>query len=346
MWAASEKVLNGLTHGYERMLSFSLNQPGLLLGLGLAGLIVATVIFPRLPQELAPTEDRGVIIMPTSAPRGSTVEFTDHYVRKAEQDLLPYLEEGVSNRLLSIVGFRDEEDNAFMIMGLVPWEDRNIKQQQITSELRGKLSEITGIRAIAVNPPGLGQRGFDQPVEFVVAGPDYESVQAWSEEIVERAKDNPNLLNLDTDFELTRPELRVSIDRERAADLDVTIEDVGLTLQTMLASRQVTTYLDRGREYDVILQAADADRATPSDLGQIFLRPREGGTLIPLQALVSVEEIGANPDLRRIDRLPAVVISASLADGYDLGSALTYLNNLAVDNLPPEARVSYKGLSR
>ncbi len=346
LWAASEKVLNGLTNGYQRMLRFSLNQPGLLLGLGLVGMIVAIVIFPRLPQELAPTEDRGVIIMPTSAPRGSTVEFTDHYVRKAEQALLPYLEDGVSNRLLSIVGFRNEEDNAFMIMGLVPWEDRDVKQQQITSELRDKLSDITGIRSIAVNPPGLGQRGFDQPVEFVVAGPDYESVQAWSEEIVALAKENPNLLNLETDFELTRPELRVSIDRERAADLDITIEDVGLTLQTMLASRQVTTYLDRGREYDVILQAADADRATPSDLGQIFLRPREGGTLIPLQALVSVEEIGANPDLRRIDRLPAVVVSASLADGYDLGSALTYLNNLAVDNLPPEARVSYKGLSR
>ncbi|WP_417565449.1 efflux RND transporter permease subunit [Marinobacter sp.] len=346
LWAASEKVLNGLTNGYERMLRFSLNQPGLLLGLGIVGLIVAVVIFPRLPQELAPTEDRGVIIMPTSAPRGSTVEFTDHYVRKAEQALLPYLEDGSANRLLSIVGFREEEDNAFMIMGLVPWEERSVKQQAITTELRGKLSQISGIRTVAINPPGLGQRGFSQPVEFVVAGPDYESVQAWSQEIVERAKQNPNLLNLETDFELTRPELRVSIDRERAADLDITIEDVGLTLQTMLASRQVTTYLDRGREYDVIVQAADADRATPSDLGQIFLRPREGGTLIPLQSLVSVEEIGANPDLRRIDRLPAVVISASLTEGYDLGSALTYLNNLAVDNLPPEARVSYKGLSR
>ncbi len=346
LWAASEKVLNGLTNGYERMLRFSLNQPGLLLGLGIVGLIVAVVIFPRLPQELAPTEDRGVIIMPTSAPRGSTVEFTDHYVRKAEQALLPYLEDGSANRLLSIVGFRGEEDNAFMIMGLVPWEERSVKQQAITTELRGKLSQISGIRTVAVNPPGLGQRGFSQPVEFVVAGPDYESVQAWSQEIVELAKQNPSLLNLETDFELTRPELRVSIDRERAADLDITIEDVGLTLQTMLASRQVTTYLDRGREYDVIIQAADADRATPSDLGQIFLRPREGGTLIPLQSLVSVEEIGANPDLRRIDRLPAVVISASLAEGYDLGSALTYLNYLAVDNLPPEARVSYKGLSR
>jgi len=346
LWAASEKVLNGLTNGYERLLRFSLNQPGLLLGLGVVGLIVAVVIFPRLPQELAPTEDRGVIIMPTSAPRGSTVEYTDHYVRKAEQVLLPYLEDGSANRLLSIVGFRGEEDNAFMIMGLVPWEERAVKQQAITSELRGKLSQISGIRTVAVNPPGLGQRGFNQPVEFVVAGPDYESVQTWSQEIVELAKQNPRLLNLETDFELTRPELRVSIDRERAADLDITIEDVGLTLQTMLASRQVTTYLDRGREYDVIVQAADADRATPADLGQIFLRPREGGTLIPLQSLVSVQEIGANPDLRRIDRLPAVVISASLAEGYDLGSALTYLNNLALDNLPPEARLSYKGLSR
>ena len=346
LWAASEKALNGLTHGYQRLLRFSLNQPGLLLGLGLAGMILAAVVFPQLPQELAPTEDRGIIIMPASAPRGSTVEFTDHYIRQAEAELLPYLESGAADRLLSIVGFRDEEDNAFMIMGLAPWEERSSKQQQITSELRGKLGQISGIRTVAVNPPGLGQRGFNQEVQFVVAGPDYESVQAWSDELVERAKDNPNLLNLDTDFELTRPELRVSIDRERAADLDITVEDVGLTLQTMLASRQVTTYLDRGREYDVIVQAADADRATPADLGQIFLRPREGGALIPMQAVVSIKETGANPDLRRIDRLPAVVISASLADGYDLGSALNYLNNLAVDNLPPEARVSYQGLSR
>jgi multidrug efflux pump len=346
LWAFSERVLNGLTRGYERMLRFSLRQPGLLLGIGMIGLLLTVVIFPKLPQELAPTEDRGVIIMPGSAPRGSTVEYTDHHVRKAEEKLLPYLEEGTANRILSIVGFRNEADNAFIIMGLSPWSERAVKQQSITNEIRGKLADVPGIRAVAVNPPGLGQRGFSQPIEFVIGGPDYESVQAWSEEIVERAKANPNLLSLETDFELTRPELNVTIDRERAADLDITVQDVGLTLQTMLASRQVTTYLDRGREYDVIVQAADADRATPGDLGKIFLRPRLGGELIPLEALVSVEEVGANPDLRRIDRLPAVVISGSLADGYDLASALDYLNTLAVDNLPPEARVSYKGLSR
>ncbi|MEC7815877.1 MAG: efflux RND transporter permease subunit [Pseudomonadota bacterium] len=346
LWAFSERVLNGLSNGYRRMLNFSLNQPGLLIGIGLVGLVIAVVIFPRLPQELAPIEDRGVIIMPANAPRGATVEYTDHFVSQAEKELVPYLEDGIATRLLSIVGFREEEDRAFMIMGLGHWDTRDIKQQQVTTELRQKLADTSGIRVNVINPPGLGQRGFNQPVEFVIAGPDYASVQAWSQEIVERAKENPNLLNLDTDFELTRPELRVNIDRDRAADLDITVEDVGLTLQTMLASRQVTTYLDRGQEYDVIVQADDADRATPNDLEQIFLRPRDGGELIPLKALVAVDEIGANPDLRRIDRLPAVVISASLAEGYDLGSALTYLNNLALDNLPPEARVSYKGLSR
>ena len=346
LWAASEKILNGMANGYGRALDFSLRQPGLLIGLGIVGLVIAVVIFPKLPQELAPIEDRGVIIMPTSAPRGSTVEYTDHYVSQAEEKLLPYLDDGVANRMLSIVGFRDEEDNAFMILGLNEWDQRDVRQQQITSEIRGKLADISGVRVIAVNPPGLGQGGFDQPVEFVVAGSDYETVQRWSEMLVEKAKENPNLLNVDTDFELTRPELRVTIDRERAADLDITVQDVGLTLQTMLASRQVTTYLDRGQEYDVIVQARDRDRATPSDLSQIFLRPRQGGELIPLAALVSLEEIGANPDLRRIDRLPAVVISASLADGYDLGAALNYLNNLAADNLPPEARISYKGMSQ
>lgn len=346
LWLVSEKVLNGMTRGYARALGFALRQPGLIIGLGMASLILAFALYPQLPQELAPIEDRGTIIMPTDAPRGSTVEYTDHYVRQAEKLLLPYIDDGVANRLLSIVGFRDEEDNAFMIMGLEHWSQRDVKQQQITSEIRTKMADISGVRVIPVNPPGLGQGGFNQPVEFVVAGPDYESVQQWSEEIVSRARDNPGLLNVDTDFELTRPELRLTIDRERAADLDITVQDVGLTLQTMLASRKVTTYLDRGQEYDVIVQASDADRATPSDLSQIFMRPRAGGDLIPLAALVNLDEIGANPDLRRIDRLPAVVISASLADGYDLGSALTYLNNLAAESLPPEARISYRGLSQ
>tara|TARA_R100000306_G_scaffold62572_1_gene73961 strand:- start:68023 stop:71151 length:3129 start_codon:yes stop_codon:yes gene_type:complete len=346
VWAFSESVFAGMNRGYERALKFSLRQPGLTLGLGMVGLLLSVVIFPMIPQELAPTEDRGIIIMPASAPRGATVDYTDHHVKKVEEILAPYQQAGLTESLLTIVGFREEADRGFIIMRLKPWEERDTKQQAIAAELFGKLSSVPGVRAVAVNPPGLGQRGFNQPLEIVLGGPDYESVQRWSDELLQLAKDNPGLQNLESDFELTRPELRVNIDRERAADLDITIQDVGLTLQTMLASRKVTTYSSGGREYNVIMQAADADRASPSDLGEIFVRPREGGQLIPLQALVDVTEVGANPDLRRVDRLPAVVISGSLAPGYDLGSALDYFQQLAIDELPPEARISFKGLSR
>ncbi|OEY66082.1 efflux RND transporter permease subunit [Marinobacter sp. X15-166B] len=342
----SERLLTGLNRGYERLLGLALRQPGAVLGTGLAGVVLAAVIFPQLPQELAPIEDRSVVIMPVKAPRGATVEYTDHHVAKVEQLLLPYIEQGTAQRLLAIVGFRNREDTAFLIMGLTPWDTRDIKQQSVTAELWPKLATVPGVRTVAINPPGLGQRGFSQPLALVIGGPDYETVQAWSEELLERAKANPKLLNLDTDFELTRPELRVQVDRDRAADLDITLEDIGLTLQTLLASRKVTSYLDRGREYDVIMQANDAERATPEDLGKVFLRPRSGGELTPLQALVSLEELGANPSLRRVDRLPAVTITGSLAEGYDLGTALQDLTNLAMDTLPPEARVSYTGLSR
>ncbi|MCH8497666.1 MAG: efflux RND transporter permease subunit [Marinobacter sp.] len=346
LWAATETVFNGLNRGYERLLRLALRQPGVVIGLGLAGILIAAAIFPQIPQELSPTEDRGVIIMPTSAPRGATADYTEHHVRKVEQQLMPFLEDGPAERLLSIVGFGGQVDRAFMILGLQHWNDRDMRQQDLAGQLFPILGQVPGVRAIPVNPPGLGQRGFSQPLAVVLGGPDYDSVKEWSDALLERARENPNLLNLDTDFELTRPELQVSIDRQRAADLDITMEEVALTLQTMMASRTVTTYLDRGREYDVIVQAEDADRATPEDLGRIFLRSRAGGELVPLAALVDVTQTGSNPALRRVDRLPAVVISGSLAPGYDMGSALTYLNNLAADTLPAEARISYQGLSR
>ena len=346
VWAATETVFNGLNRGYERLLQLALRQPGAVIGLGLSGILIAAAIFPQLPQELSPTEDRGVIIMPTSAPRGATADYTEHHVRKVEQQLMPFLEEGPAERLLSIVGFGGQVDRAFMILGLQHWNDRDIRQQDLAGQLFPILGQVPGVRAIPVNPPGLGQRGFSQPLAVVLGGPDYDSVKAWSDALLERARENPNLLNLDTDFELTRPELQVSIDRQRAADLDITMEEVALTLQTMMASRNVTTYLDRGREYDVIVQAEDADRATPEDLGRIFLRSRTGGELVPLAALVDVTQTGSNPALRRVDRLPAVVISGSLAPGYDMGSALAYINNLAAETLPAEARISYQGLSR
>ena len=345
VWRFSERMLNGLNSGYRRALGASLARPVWILAGAGAVALLALLVFPRLGQELTPTEDRGVFIIPASGPQGANADYTDHHVRKIEEILQPLVDSGDAERVLSIVGFRGQVDSAFTIVRLKPWGDRGRKQQDIVAGIMPQLMQVPGLRAFAVNPPGLGQSGFSQPIAFVIGGPDYESVQRWSEEILERASENPNLLNLDTDFELTRPQLAVDIDRQRAADLGVSPEEVGRTLQTLLASRTVTRYLDRGREYDVMLQAEASQRSRPEDLSVLFVRAGDGETLLPLSAFVNLREFGAAPELRRVDRLPAITISGSLAPGYDLGQALDYLNALATE-LPPEARVSYKGLSR
>ena len=346
LFMVSERILTSLSNGYRALLERALNLPVVVLSLGVAVLMLSLVLFPRIGQELAPVEDRGVFIIPSSAPPGSTADYTAHHTKKLEQQLEEYRESGDIERVLSIVGFRNDEESAFTIVRLAPWEERERSQQSIVSSLFPKLAQVPGLQAFAVNPPGLGQSGFSQPFQVVIGGPDYESVKQWSDALIERARDNPNLRDLDTDYEETRPQLNVSVNRDRASDLDISSQDVGLTLQTMLASRQVTRYLDRGREYDVIIQAEDADRLVPADLGNIFMRPREGGNLIPLNAIVDTQEVGASPELRRFDRLPAITISGSLADGYDLGSALDYMTELAEETLPTEARLSFTGLSR
>jgi len=345
LWRITSNALESLNRGYQLLLDRALAAPAIVLSMALAVTLLSFAIFPLLPRELAPIEDRGVFIIPATAPQGSSADYTDHHVLKVEKALEPLVESGNILRVLSIVGFRGQEDSGFTIVRLKPWEDRERTQQSMVADMIPALASIPGIRAFPVNPPGLGQSGFSRPVAFVIGGPDYASVQAWSEQIAERAQQNPSLLNVDTDFELTQPQLDVQLDRQRAADLGISAQDVGRTLQTFLAGRNVTRFQDRGREYEVMLQAYDDQRSTPEALASIFLRTRDTGALVPLSALARVQEKGAAPELRRIDRLPAVTLNASLAPDYDLGQALDYLNSLAVD-LPAEARISYSGLSR
>ncbi|RLK50155.1 multidrug efflux pump [Alkalispirillum mobile] len=344
---ATDRAFDGLTNGYRWVLQRSLNMPVVVLGV--AGLFAGTAItlFQALPQELTPTEDRGVFMVPAMAPEGATSRALDESLKEIEDLLAPLRDEtGEAFRILSIGGFRGVGNRGFVIVGLSPWAERDRRQQDIVAEMMPQIMSVPGVQAFAVNPPGLGQSGFDQPVQFVIGGNEYGDVAEWGERVLERAREeNPRLLNPDMDYEETRPQIQVSVNRERAADLDIPIDVIGSTLQTMMASRDVTTYLDRGREYDVMLQARDEARASPDDLSNIFIRSGVNSDLIPLSSLITLREEGAPPTLNRVDRLPAVTITASLADGYDLGSALEYLNQVAAEELPPESRISYLGLS-
>jgi multidrug efflux pump len=334
-----------------------------LLTLGVMGLVsaLAVALFQALPKEFAPIEDRGVVIIPTTGPEGASFSYTTEHVQRIEEIVRPYMESGEVESIFATVGGfqRPAQGNvANVFMRLAPWHERERKQQAITAEMMPRLLAIPGVRAFALNPPSLGQRGFQPPVQFVIGGTDYGTLVEWRDRFLERARQNPRLLNLDSNFRETKPEIRVDIDRRKAAELGVSIQAVGRTIETMLGSRQAGTYVEGGEEYQVLLQAREADRATPYDLQNIFVRTSAGGALgligtggaqqgalVPLSNVVTLSERARAQSLAREDRVRAITISASLAPGYSLGDALAFMEQVARDVLPPEARISYRGQS-
>ena len=341
-----ERGLRRATRGYAALLTRALEAPVLVLLV--AALIAGTSygLYRALPQELVPVEDRGVFFVPVTAPQGSTVNYTDDQVRKVEAILQPLRASGEVARIFSVVGRNGQPHRATVVARLAPWGDRARTQQEILQPLIPPLSGLPGARAFPSSPAGLGLGGSRTPLQIVIGGPDYQEVQRWSQAIVRRAEANPGLLNVETDFEENQPQFDVQIDRDKADDLGIGAETIGQTLQTMLASREITDYVDRGREYPVIVQARAEDRRTPTDLANIFVRSTTSNELVPLTALVQLHEGAAAPALRRYDRLPSITISAALADGYDLGSAIRFMRAVATETLPPEATLGFAGQSQ
>ncbi len=348
----TERFFVGMSDTYGWLLRRALGAPVVVLALAGLVSVAAWLMFTSLPREFAPTEDRGVFFVSITGPEGSSYEYTRNNVIRIEEALQPFVESGNVTAVQSFVapawgGRPSSVNSAFMVVRLKDWSEREVKQQEIVREAFPKLLGITGVRAFAINPPSLGLPGAQAPVQFVLGGPTYAILDEWAERVIERAQQNPNLLNVDKNYKPNRPEVRVRIDRNRAADLGVPIETIGRTLETMLGSREVTNFQRDGKQYKVLVQAPAEQRLTPNDLNSIYVRAGgQGGKLVPLSSVVTIDE-GANArELNRTDRLRSVTITASLAPGYTLGEALEFLEQTAAEVLPPEVRISYFGQSR
>jgi multidrug efflux pump len=215
----------------------------------------------------------------------------------------------------------------------------------VTNSIVNEASKMAGVRIQAGQPGSLGRRGVGRPFEAVLGGPDYPSLSQWSAKLMELARQNPGLRNVDTNYKERKPQLKVSVDRSRAAELGVSLQTVGRTLETVLGSRIVTTYVDRGREYDVILQASDSARETITDLTNIRVRSARTNELIPLSNVVRVEETAGAVQLPRFNRFRAVEIRADLAPGYELSEAIDWFTTTVARELPPEAKLMWDGES-
>lgn len=352
--AWTNRTLNRISDGYGRQIRRLVALPGkriALLMLAALGLCAAAIVLLglRVPSELAPAEDRGRFFISIQAPEGAGYDYTVKQVQQVESIVSKLIGDNqpiqrANSRVPGGFGASEEMHTGNVVVFLQQWNKREVSTEDLVTQLRGQLNQLPGIQARPQVPSGL-LSGRGQPYQLVLGGPDYAELAKWRDRVMARIEQNPGLFGVDSDYKETRPQMRVNIDRNRAADLGVSVQEIGRTLETMMGSRQVTTYVDNGEEYDVMLQAGRENRATPADLTNTYVRGA-GDQLIPLSNLVTLGEIAEPGSFNRFNRLRAITISAGLAPGYTMGEAIEWTRQMVEEELPDHAQIDWKGESR
>jgi multidrug efflux pump len=334
---------------YIKLLNIMLKIPLLASLLFLILLGVTTWVYPHVKQEFIPKEDRGAFFLMINGPEGATYKYMEEYMTEIERRLMAYVEENQVSRLLvrtpRSFGTLSNFNDGIAIVLLNDWSERR-PATKIMAEIRQKLSDLPGVRVFTVMRQGLGGRA-QKPVQFVLGGSTYEELAQWRDILFEKiGENNPGLIGLDSSYKETRPQIDFEINYDRAAELGVSIKEIGTTLETMMGGRRVTTFLDRGEEYDVIVEGERAQQRSFDQVKNIYVRSDRSGSMIPLSNLVTIKEYGAAKTLTRYNRIRAITLEANLKEGYRLDEALTYLNDMVKKHLPEIAIVDYKGQSR
>lgn len=338
-----------LRQQYGRAVHFCLAWPAVVVAGFLVLLALCYWIFQQLPSEYAPKEDRGAFFLMVNGPEGASYEYMSDYMDEVERRMMPYVEKGEITRLLVRAprnfGGVQTFNTGIVITVLNDWAVRR-NGFDIMEEIRAKMADLPGVRAFPIMRQGFGAR-LQKPVQFVIGGGTYEQLVEWRDQLVDLIEaDNPGLVGVDWDYKETQPQLRVVIDYNRAADLGVSVGNIGRTLETMLGSRRVTTYVDQGEEYDVILEGEREAQRTPTSLQNIYVKSDRLDQLVPLANLVRLEEVADSSTLNRYNRVRAITLEADLAPDLALGEALAHLENLVREHLPEDVIIDYKGQSQ
>ena len=339
-----EATTDRITAGYGAALRRAIAAPVLVLGIAALFSGAAWSLYTNLPGTLTPQEDRKAFFVRIEAPAGASVDYTDAAVRQVEEALAPYVDDGTVTDTISIVGQYGEPQRAFVVAVMSAWDEREVGPQDLIEALRPAFSAITVADVRAFAPSGLGAGGGSGELDVVVGAPSFEEAAAWSEDLAARLDGESSVTSVRRDYEVNTPGFDITVDRDRARALGIDARSISSTVQTLFASREVTEFLDRDRQYPVILQARERERASPADLTGINVRTSDG-TLVPLDGLVRVERRASVRAYNRFDRQPSVEMTVSLADGVDLGAAIETVER-AADELPDGLRLAYTGQAK
>ena len=337
-----EGALTALTRGYEGLLRRVLRMRWLVL-LVMAGVGLAIwLVLPGMKRELAPLEDRGVVLNVVNAPDGATLDYTDKYATAIERIGMQYPE---FDRIFVVNG-NPTVSQASVSMRAIDWDERKRTTLEMARDMQPKINALPGVQAFPITPPSLGQGFRERPVNFVILTSDsYDNLNEVTQQFLAEIAKNPGFLGTSVDLRLNKPELKIDVDRARASDLGVSVDAVARAIETMLGGRLVTRYKRGSDQYDVIVQTQSLGRDTPDDIERIFVRGRND-TMIPLAALVTVRESVSPRELNHFAQRRSATITANLAPDYSLGQALDFLDEVGQRVLRPGYTTDLNGTSR
>jgi multidrug efflux pump len=337
-----ERVLVAITNAYGRVLAASLRLRWLVVGIMVASAAGSWWLLQNTRQELAPLEDRGVILVNINGPDGATLAYTRRYAEAVERIGQDYPE---FDRIFSNIG------NPTVAQGTVflrakPWEERERTTQEIAREITPRIGALPGISGFPITPPSLGQGFRERPINYVIVTSDsYENLSRTVRRFQEEMAKHPGFVQVDTDLRLNKPEIRMDVDRERAADMGVNVDAIARTVETLLGGRIVTRYKQDGEQYDVVVQTDSAQRSAPDDIDRLFVRGR-GDAMIPLASLVQLREVVVPRELNHFGQRRSASITANLAPELALGEALKIMDGIAAEVLPAGYTTDLNGQSR
>ncbi|QTN25031.1 efflux RND transporter permease subunit [Rhizobacter sp. AJA081-3] len=299
-------------------------------------------LFKTAKSELAPLEDRGVILATVNAPDGSTLEYTQRYMQAIERIGMSYPE---FDRVFVVTG-NPTVSQGVAFLRTTDWSERSRSTQLLSRELLPKFAMLPGVSAFPITPPSLGQGFRERAINFVIVSSDsYANLASVSQQILAEMAKNPGIVQPDSDLRLNKPELFIQVDRDRAADAGVAVDQVARTIETMLGGRNVTRYKRDAEQYDVIVQTEGRGRTTPEDIDRMFVRGK-GDAMVPLASLVTVRESVSPRELNHFNQRRSVALTANLAPGYSMGEALEFMDRTAAKVLKPGYSTELNGVSR
>lgn len=339
-----DRIFNAFSHLYARSVKACLHFPYLVLIAFIAMIGVCVHLVQTIPNEYVPKEDQGAFYVFAKGPEGANFAYMKEYMEELEQRLLPLVDSGEANRVIIFAPRGTGFNSGIAIVVLNDWSQRR-SAFEIMDDVFKNTQDLPGVRAFPIMRQSIGGRT-SKPVQFVIGGGTYEELAEWRDIILDDiAKNNPGFVGIDSDYKETSPKVLVSINYNRAAELGVSVSNIGRTLESMLASRRVTTYIEDGKEYDVLVEGIRDQQNSPSDITNIYVRSERSGELVALSNLVTLENYAASSSLNRYNRTRAITLDANLEDRLLIGEALPYLENLVREKLPDHAVVDYKGRS-